>query len=152
MITSKKLNICIIDDSHLIQTALALLIQRIVKVKNIYKYSDGFYLLKNLKYIKPDIIFLDISMPLVDGILTTKIIKKTHPEIKIIAYTFYDDEFKFTGMINAGADAYILKSSDLKDITSAIENVMNGKKYISDDLLKVADDWLLRNSKASHLN
>lgn len=88
--------------------------------------NDGKELLEIVQKKQPDVVITDIRMPKVDGITATQKIKKDHPNIKVLAFTMFDQTDAIEQMIEAGASGYILKNSPLKEIISAIQTVMKG--------------------------
>jgi two-component system nitrate/nitrite response regulator NarL len=78
---------------------------------------------------RPDVVIADIRMPIMDGILATKEIKKKSPLTKIIAFTMFDQKEAVSEMLAAGANGYILKNSHLSDLLNAVRAVANGESY-----------------------
>jgi DNA-binding NarL/FixJ family response regulator len=75
---------------------------------------------------KPDIILMDIEMPLVDGLAGVKLVKQHFPHIKIIMQTAFDDDDKVFAALQAGAEGYILKTASVAQIAQSIDEVMQG--------------------------
>lgn len=96
--------------------------------------NDGEKLLEIVRKKQPKVVLTDIKMPKIDGIAAAKIIKSEFPHIKIIAFTMFDQEEAVRQMIAAGADGYLLKNSELKEIVKAIENVLKGEKHFDTEL------------------
>lgn len=96
---------------------------------------------------KPDIILMDIEMPVMDGIKATEIIRSLYPEIKIIMLTVFDDDEKIFNAIKAGANGYLLKDETVEKIVEGIEMVFQGGAPMSAtiaaktlDMLKKSDN------------
>jgi len=79
----------------------------------------------------PDVVLMDIAMPIVDGISGVSIIKKNFPAIRIIMQTVYEDEEKIFASLKAGAEGYILKNASAEKITQSIEEVYQGGAYMT---------------------
>lgn len=90
---------------------------------------NGRELIDLVERKRPNFVITDIRMPLMDGIQATKIIHKKYPEIKIIAFTMFDQDNAVQQMLDAGAKGYILKNASLKDLLFAIRKVHSGKVY-----------------------
>ena len=90
--------------------------------------NNGEELLELLKSTKCDIVLTDIVMPELDGIKALKIIKKEHPEIKVVVLTMHSDRSFFDDAINSGADGYILKDDSKNIILMILKSVMEGNK------------------------
>jgi DNA-binding NarL/FixJ family response regulator len=80
-----------------------------------------------------DLMIMDITMPVTDGIEATKIIKKNHPGVKILALTMLSEDQHIRKMIKAGASGYILKSSGREELINAVKTIIDGQHYFSDD-------------------
>jgi DNA-binding NarL/FixJ family response regulator len=93
--------------------------------------SNGDEVLKALHDSSYDIIFVDIIMPGLNGIETTKQIVHLNPDAKIIALSFYDDETSIISMLESGAKAYLNKNAGREEIMEAVENVLDDLIYIS---------------------
>ena len=91
--------------------------------------NDGEELVKLVDLKKPKLVLTDIRMPRMDGIEATKIIKKKHPYIHVLAMTMFDQPDAIKQMLDAGATGYILKNSGIKMLSKAIESVANGETF-----------------------
>lgn len=96
--------------------------------------NDGEKLLEIVRKKQPKVVLTDIKMPKIDGIAAARIIKKEFPNTKIIAFSMFDQEEAIRQMIDAGADGYLLKNSELKEIINAIQNVMEGKQHFDSSI------------------
>jgi DNA-binding NarL/FixJ family response regulator len=94
-----------------------------------------------------DVIFMDIKMPVMNGIEATKEIKKEHPAVKVMAVSMYDDQEFILEMFFHGACAYLLKNTDRDEITEAIDTVLKGEQYYSRDVSESLYKQLLTKSK-----
>ena len=122
-----KTTIAIVDDnSFLIKTVeekLSFFKDLIVK----FTASNGEELLDKLEHKqKPDLILMDIEMPVKNGIETTQIVKQNYPQIKIIMLTVFDNDENIFNAIKAGADGYLLKEINAGDLRSGIMETLNG--------------------------
>lgn len=90
--------------------------------------------LKEIIEYRPDIVLTDINMPEMDGIELTKEIKKTNPDIKIIALSMFGERETISEMLKAGVSGYILKNTGKAELLTAIEKVANGASYFSDEV------------------
>ena len=90
---------------------------------------DGEMLLDLVRKKRPNLVITDIRMPKCDGITATKIIKKEFPEIKVIAFSMFDQSEAVSQMKQAGASGYIMKNSSLKKVLEAIREVHKNKTF-----------------------
>lgn len=91
--------------------------------------QNGKELIELAERKRPNLIITDIRMPVMDGIEATREILKKQPEIKIIAFTMFDQDTTVSQMLKAGAKGYILKNSSLKELLFAIRQVHKGETY-----------------------
>ena len=131
----KPYKIAIVDDHEIFRTGFKLLLNKIKNITVVAEASNGIEFLDIVKKKNIDIVFMDINMPLLDGISTTEEIKKNHSEIKIIALTTFGENEYFDKMIYAGAEGYMLKNSDLDDFKKAINKIVDGGNYFSEEIL-----------------
>ena len=89
---------------------------------------------KEIMEYRPDIVLTDINMPEMDGIELTKEIKKTNPDVKVIALSMFGERETISEMLKAGVSAYILKNTGKQELLNAIEKVSNGETYFSDEV------------------
>jgi len=99
--------------------------------------ENGEQLLHLLENITPDLVLLDINMPVMSGIDATKIIKSKFPNIKVIIFSQYDDKRFVKRVLKVGANGYLLKSATSGELAKAIRTVMNGENYLSEDLQNI---------------
>ncbi|GAA3782375.1 nitrate respiration regulation response regulator NreC [Corallibacter vietnamensis] len=123
------IRIAIAEDHQSLIDGIKLLLEYEENISIIGTANDGEALLEIVKSKQPDIVITDIRMPKVDGITATKEIKKLFPNIKVIAFTMFDQSEAVDQMINAGASGYILKNSALDVIQNAVETVAKGDNY-----------------------
>lgn len=93
--------------------------------------EDGLKLIKQLKHVQPDVILLDINMPVMDGSAALAEIKKTYPHIKVVMLTMNDSKQMILEMLKLGADGYLTKNDDCEEIYNAIVTCKNEGQYIT---------------------
>ncbi|MFW0736736.1 response regulator transcription factor [Flavobacterium sp. T12S277] len=106
--------------------------------------NDGEELIQMVRKKRPQIVITDIRMPKCDGICATKIIKKEFPEIKVIAFSMFDQHEAIQQMKEAGASGYIMKNSPLKKLIEAIRAVISNETFF-DDSIVVKDELTKEN-------
>lgn len=133
-----KLNIAIVDDHKIFRDGFRLVLESMKNINRIEEASNGkefLALLDQKKENKPDIVFMDINMPVLDGIETTRKALEKDPNLSIIALTSYDYIEYVQKMMHEGVEGYLLKDADYKDIEVAIDQVSNGYSYFSQDVM-----------------
>ena len=96
--------------------------------------ADGQEVLEKIPQLHPDVILMDIRMPVMDGVLCTKEIKERFPHIKIIILTTFDDDEYVFNALKYGASGYLLKGISTKELTGAIRKVHMGSAMINGDI------------------
>ena len=128
-----KKKIVIVDDHILIAKALKEIISNFNSFEVIYECENGSDLIEKLKSQEtPDIILLDISMPIMDGFETAKWLNENYPNILIMTLSMQDDEQSVIKMIKNGANGYLLKNSHPTDLEKALLKLMNDGYYYPD--------------------
>ncbi len=131
----QNISILLVDDHKLFRAGLKLLLENITYIHRVDEAENGIQCLNFIRQFTPDIVFMDIEMPEMDGIAATRKALELFPELKIIALSIYGDENYYTNMIRAGAKGFVLKNSSIKDVEDAIKNVCEGNNYVSPEIL-----------------
>ena len=124
-----RYRIVLADDHVLIRQGLGGIIKGVDGLEVIGEAGDGTELLSLLSTVTPHMVLLDISMPNLRGIDVVRGIKTKYPEIKILILTMHKEYLQQA--LSAGADGYLLKEDADRDLFSAIENIRQGRVYIS---------------------
>lgn len=125
------ITIAIAEDKELSMRSCVEKLAAFPQLKIISKVYNGQSLIDTVKESVPDLILMDIEMPVIDGITATSIIKQQHPEIKILILTTFDDDEKIFRAIRAGASGYILKEENAETLYRAIMDTMGGGASMS---------------------
>ena len=135
-IITKKPNIIIVDDHLIFRQGL----KSIITLENIANVigeaSNGIDFIELLSDLKPDLVLMDIDMPRMNGLEATEKALEILPELKIIAFSMFSDEEYYYKMIDRGVKGFILKTSGINELETAIQNVMSGDTYFSNELLR----------------
>lgn len=141
-------DLIIVDDHLIFRQGLKSLINLENIATVIGEASNGIEFLELLSKLKPDLVLMDIDMPHMNGMEATKKALEMLPELKIIAFTMFGDEEYYYKMIDLGVKGFILKSSGINELEKAIEDVMNGESYFSNELLrKIISNFGRNNAK-----
>lgn len=126
--------IAIVDDHVLIAKALTGIIDLFKKYTVLYEAENGQVLIERCKNKKniPDIVMLDISMPVMDGFETAKWLKQHHPEVLVLALSMQDDEQALIKMIKSGARGYLLKNVHPTELEKALDSMVTKGFYYPD--------------------
>ncbi|MBW6533398.1 MAG: response regulator transcription factor [Mariniphaga sp.] len=129
--------VLIADDHQLFREGLVNLITSAPDIEVIAEAKDGKEATEKSQKLKPDVVLIDIGMPVMNGIEATRIIKKDNPKIKVIAVSMHSDRQFVKGVLEAGADGYLLKNCTYRQLIEAVQSVISGKKYLSDDITEM---------------
>ncbi len=124
------IRIILADDHSLVRTGLRRLLDDIDNITVVGESDNGNDAIVQVEELKPDIAILDINMPGLNGIKTTEILRRDYPDLKIIIISMHADEMFPQRLLKAGANAYLTKDSGIREITHAIEEVLEGRHYI----------------------
>ncbi len=127
----ETVDILIADDHDLIFNGIRDMLRPLKRYRVIGKAGNGQEAIEKAKELKPDIIFMDISMPVLNGLEATKILVELFPQIKIIALTQHEENEYVMQILEAGGSGYLLKNSTKEEFVEAIEFVLQGRRYIS---------------------
>ena len=130
------INVALADDQTLFLRGLALLLESIEGVHCIFQVNNGQELLEQLSILQPDVILLDLQMPVMTGLEALGIIKERYEHIKVILLTMHDDERLIQQVLEMGANGYLLKNEEPKEIERAIRSVMEKDFYLNDYVSK----------------
>ncbi len=132
-----SIKILIADDHQLFREGLVNLLSDSSKIEIVAQAENGKDAIAKAKKFNPDIILMDIGMPLMNGVEATGLLQKQCPDIKVIALSMYADKHYVKGMLEAGACGYLFKNCDYDQLIKAINTVYAGKKYLSDKITEI---------------
>jgi DNA-binding NarL/FixJ family response regulator len=126
-----KHSIVIVDDHILIAKALSSILANFEQFEVLYECENGKELQEKTKHKKnvPDIVLLDISMPIMNGFETASWLKEVHPEVLIMALSMQDDEHSLIKMIKNGAKGYLLKNTHPTELENALNELVKRGYY-----------------------
>ncbi|WP_142849728.1 response regulator transcription factor [Telmatospirillum sp. J64-1] len=130
MQAAKPVSILLVEDQELIRQGIAALLGAVPGVIVTGQAGDGLQAVRQASKLEPDVVLMDLSMPIMDGVEATGEIKKRRPFIRVLALTVADCEKKVADVLRAGADGYALKQAGRDDLVAAINSVMRGERYL----------------------
>lgn len=129
--TANMINVAIADDHVLYRAGVKTALSQKKDIKVMAEADNGMQLLNLMKHIQPDVILLDIQMPIMDGISTLPELKKLYPNVKVIMLTMHDDHSMITKLMELGANSYLTKNSDSEIIYDAIKTCYEQEYYFN---------------------
>ncbi len=136
--------IVLADDHVLIRHGIKNIIAKEAQLQIVGEVGDGEELLSYLKNDLPELVILDISMPKINGVDLTRILKKSYPSVKILMLTMHKNKQFFYQAMSAGADGYLIKSDSDDELLLAINKIRSGRTYISPYLVDDFTDDVLK--------
>ncbi len=125
-----KVKLLIVDDHRVVREGLGAILKTKEDIDLIGEATNGLEAVSMANTLQPDVILMDISMPKMNGIKATEMIKQASPEIGIVALTMHDDDTTILELVQAGVDGYLLKDADSAEIVKAILTVHRGESVI----------------------
>jgi len=127
---SVKIRLILADDHHIVRKGLNLFLHTQKDLEIIGEAENGLIAVELAKKLNPDIILMDLSMPVLDGIEATKAILAQNPEAKIMILTSFSDKDHVIPALEAGASGYQFKDSDPDQLVHAIRSLYQGEKQL----------------------
>ncbi|WP_215226822.1 response regulator transcription factor [Echinicola shivajiensis] len=151
---SKMIKIVLADDETLFRSALRKMLESTGHYKVVFDVGNGLELIQELKTAEedvfPDLVLMDLKMPELNGIETTKIITKQYPNLKVVALTTHKGRSFITNMLNVGASGFITKTCNPEEMLETLKEVYMKGFYYSKEVLEVINiDFQDRNRKNS---
>jgi DNA-binding NarL/FixJ family response regulator len=125
------IRILLADDHRLVRLGLKQLLDQRAGISVVGEAGSGFEAVDMAKSLKPDLIFMDISMPELNGLEATRRIIEALPEARVVILSMHSDRRYVTEALRAGAKGYLLKDSAPEDLLQAINRVMGGQYFLS---------------------
>jgi DNA-binding NarL/FixJ family response regulator len=147
------IQIALVDDHRLFRSGIASLINNLSNYNVLFEASNGEELMNKISpKLKPDIILLDINMPIMNGAVTAKWLKKTYPEIGVVVLSMLDDAEKVLEMLKLGVKGYLLKDAEPDEFEQALQKVSEGEVYYPDFVTRLLVDSISHPVSSNVLN
>jgi DNA-binding NarL/FixJ family response regulator len=130
-----KMKVFIVEDHAIFREGLKRVISEMDDVELIGEAENGAVFLEMLKKVSPDVVLMDIQMPVMDGIEATERALKHDPSLKILVISMFGEEEYVYSMVEKGVAGFILKTSGILDLERAIKKVSDGQQYYSEEIM-----------------
>lgn len=135
--TPETIQVAIADDHKIFRKGVILSLRNYHNINFILEAENGEELIKGIEKEQPNIVLMDLKMPVKDGIETTKYLNRHYPQVRILILTMFEDE-RFVGhLMDSGANGYLLKSTEPAEIKQAIMSVMETGFYLNNFVNRV---------------
>ena len=125
------IRILIVDDHSVVREGLRIFLGRDSELEIVGEAADGAEAIEKARRLRPDVVLMDLLIPVIDGISATSIIRRESPETRVIALTSVVDSALITGSIRAGAVGYLLKDAQANELRTVIKAVAAGQVQFS---------------------
>ena len=132
--TEPKIRLLIVDDHTVIREGLTLLLSTVSDIEVIGTASNGRDAVEIVKTRKPDVVIMDLHMPIMDGADAMKEIRKASPSTKLIVLSSYKEKDEVLRAIDSGAHAYLLKDGPVEELAEAIRNANAGRSSLNPEI------------------
>ncbi len=127
----KKIRVLIVDDHTLVRDGIRALLTLVADVGVVGEAGNGKEALEKIRELSPDIVLMDLAMPIMGGLEATRRIRREFPRVKVLALTQYDDSEYVVPIIQAGARGFVSKMSAFSELAAAIQAVDRGEAFLS---------------------
>jgi DNA-binding NarL/FixJ family response regulator len=141
----RRTRILLADDHTMICAGIAKLLEPHCEV--VGSVEDGRALLKAADELKPDVVLLDVGMPLMNGLDAARELRKRMPHIKVIFLTMESDSYIAAEAFRAGASAYLLKTSQPTELLQAVHDAVRGVSYVTPQIRRAMEDRFIRDPR-----
>jgi DNA-binding NarL/FixJ family response regulator len=126
--------IVLAEDHAILREGLKMLLSSHSSLEVVGEARDGIEAVRQVESLKPDLVIMDLSMPMLDGVGATKEIKKISPTTKILVLTVHKTEERILNALASGADGYVLKDATHSELIAAIRDVFSGRGYVGSSI------------------
>jgi DNA-binding NarL/FixJ family response regulator len=123
--------ILIVDDHAVVRRGVRALLQPSSEWEICGEAENGEDAVRQAENLKPEIIIMDLSMPVMNGLQATRVIRESNPEVKVVLFSLHTSSELVRSIFMAGAQGYVLKSDAETDLITALEAVHHNKTYVS---------------------
>ncbi len=139
----QKARVLIVDDHPLVRKGIRSVLEAEPSIEVVGEASDGMEALKECAALNPDVMILDITMPLLNGLEVSSRVRSEHPRTKVILLTMHEEDEYFFQALSVGASGYMVKGARSEELITAIHSVMQGGVYLQPSLAKeLVTDYL----------
>lgn len=143
------IRIILVDDHTMIRESLRMMLEQESDMQVVAEAGDGETALKMVEELTPDVVVMDVALPGLSGIETTRLLLAKHPVIKVLALSTHLERGLIEHMLEAGAKGYIVKSAAGVELKQGIRSVFEGNSFFCDEVMALVTDSMLSQQPAS---
>jgi DNA-binding NarL/FixJ family response regulator len=145
------IRVLIADDHQMFVDGLKSLLVEEKEMCVVGEAKNGYEVLEICDQEQVDIVIMDINMPLMDGIQTSRRLSKKHPSVKILGLSMYNDRDYISDILRAGALGYVLKNTGKESLLNAIATLQSGSSYLSEEVSKTLLSGFMKNHSCEQM-
>jgi DNA-binding NarL/FixJ family response regulator len=130
----KHTRVLLADNHPIVRAGIRAALEKIEGIEVVGEANDGREAVEMVQEIKPQLVFMDITMPVLNGLEATERINKASPQVRVIILSRHENEEYFWGALKRGASGYLLKRAALAELEAAVTRVAGGEIYLSKDI------------------
>ncbi len=134
----KVIKVLVADDHPVVRKGLQSCLAKHGHLKVVGEAADGDEALRKTRELSPDVVLMDISMPGMNGLAVTEVLRKELPQIKVLVLSVHSNKSSIFRVIQAGAHGYVSKEAPPEELVRAIESVNGGEPHFSEDIARAA--------------
>ncbi len=142
-VSKQKIKVLVVDDHPVVRKGLQICLAGQERLKIVGEASDGNEALRKTRELGPDIVLMDISMPGMNGLVVTELLRKETPKVKVLVLSMHGNREYIFRIIQAGAHGYVSKGAPPEELVRAIESICAGKPFFSPEVARAALDQLV---------
>lgn len=128
----RKIKLALCDDHNLFRVGMASILTQIPDFDLVLEAANGQELIDKIPRKTPDVVLLDLQMPVLDGTATADYLRENHPTIKIVILTMHDEDRMVLHLLEKGVSGYLLKDADPGEVEKAVRKVMDEGVYLNE--------------------
>ncbi len=133
----QKIRVLVVDDHTIVRDGICALLALAEDIEVVGEAADGSEAMKMVKELEPNVVLMDMAMPVMGGLEATRKISKEFPRTKVLVLTMYDDKEYVFPVIEAGASGFISKAAASSELASGIRSVYHGDSYLSPSVARL---------------
>ena len=144
----ETIKVLLVDDHTIVRQGIRALLESVPDIQIIGEAEDGKAAVEMAEKLRPNIMLVDISLPMLNGLEVTRRVRKKVPECKVLVLTMHENEMYVSQILRTGASGYLVKKTAVSELIMAIRSVHQGKAYFSPSISKIVlNDYLRKESR-----